>query len=1092
MNTTITHAIAAGLLSLGSATALASGCPAEDGPFGQLASFNTYGPLTTAEVADPMAVCETAFRVTLAEVQAAPWNAGFQVLEDAALTDRAGETYTVSFRYRADAARGMVFLLNSRQKGTYGDGGDHTYAYAELQATTEYQTYTTQFKSVRPIGSGETHALYFLAALGTSTTPVYFDDIVIERVPPHHVEPGTWYVAPYGDDANDGTSAASPWRSLPYAFTTLVPGDELVLADGEYYNSGLTMSGLVATAERPTVIRAENPRAAKIIGVDQYGTLLKIEDSEHVLVEGLELTHPGETVDDDWATGIEVFESDYVIVRGNYVHDCGCNGISVRQSDYATVEDNVARGNARTNPYNCSGISVYQPRMRDELPGDHIVIRGNVTYENECRLAFEPLGFTIPTDGNGIILDDYLHTQAFEDKPDYPPFTAGTLIENNLSFGNGGAGVKVFKVPNVTIRHNTVYHNNYVLAEYGSATAEIGFQAVTELAEVYGNVAVKPFAQTSQALAVQSFGKTGSVLSRGNHYVGSTLVDGDLSRVGDVDVSEDVQSYPRFVDATGTPEDDWVVGDFARLFALREDSPLRNAGNAADAPGTDLMGVSRAEGGAPDIGAFEGAKTATGPLPQDATLIAVAPSSPEALRLDGVREGFYTGARYRLMKSIGAATEGPADLDAEWTAAYFGDSLYVFVDVTDDGADAGDAVHVYLDGRADRTPASGEYAAHLTIGRDGVATALAGGLAARGGAAATPNGYRVELALPMSALGVTAADAAELAIEVAAVDADGETGAHRLAWQSTETGEAGAPASLGTLRLRAVTPPVAVGYGAEAAEVDARGDEPAYAAADVHDVAIAVQPGDGGADDLSATWQSYYDATALYFLVTVTDDDLQRDSDNWYEDDGIEIYLDADNSKDFATYGPNDYQLTVAYDGSEVIDRKGQLGPGATAATRITADGYVVEVALPWTAIGATPAAGLFLGVDVHVNDDDGGEGRDGKLTWFAEIDESWSNPALFGTVYLASATVSSVGEAAAVTAVAAAPNPTPDRVTLDLPAGAESFDLRVVDFRGATVLRESGLRSGASVSLGRLPAGVYVLHATSAAGQYRARVVRQ
>ena len=54
------------------------------------------------------------------------------------------------------------------------------------------------------------------------------------------------------------------------------------------------------------------------------------------------------------------------------------------------------------------------------------------------------------------------------------PFTAATLVENNLSFNNGGAGVKVFETSNATIRNNTVWHNNYVLQQESPNTAEIG------------------------------------------------------------------------------------------------------------------------------------------------------------------------------------------------------------------------------------------------------------------------------------------------------------------------------------------------------------------------------------------------------------------------------------------------------------------------------------------------------------------------------------------------------------------------------------------------------------------------------------------
>ena len=1090
MPRTTTLLLTAALLSLESASGLAGNCPTEDGPLSTLESFDTYGPLTAAEVPDGEGVCGDAFEVTLASVQPSVWNAGFQIREDAAPTDVAGTRYRVRFRYRAAAPRTFFFLLNSRRKGTYGDGGDHTYVATELAATTAYQAYEAVVESVRAPADGETHALYFLAALGNATAALYLDDVTVEPLAPHHTTPGTWHVAPYGDDANDGASAASPWRSLPHAFSTLVAGDTLLLADGTYdIPRGLTASRLRGTPERPTVIRAVNPRAARIVGGDRYEPLLKVDASRHVVVEGLELTHPGETTDDDWATGIMVFESDYVTVRDNYVHDCGCNGVSVRQSDYVTVEGNVSRGNARTNPYNCSGISVYQPRMLDAAPGPHIVIRGNVVYENECRLAFAPLGFDVPTDGNGIILDDYLWTQDWGEGVRYPPYTAETLIENNLAFGNGGAGIKAYKVPHVTVRHNTVYHNNYVLADYTSATAEITFQAIDSVARAYGNIAVKPFGQPTQALALQGFGYGGAVLSSGNHYVGPTLGDAGLSRVGDVDVSEDVQSHPRFVDATAVPGEGWAARDFAALFALRDDSPLRNAGDAAYAPLADLLGAPRSEGGAPDLGAFEGARAATGPLPEDGTLVAVAPSSPEAMRVDGEREGFYTGARYRLMKSIGAVLDGRADLDAEWTGAYRADTLYLVVDVTDDLATGGDAVHVYLDGRHDRAAAYGPDDAHVRIDRDGTAAALAGGLRVRAAASATERGYRVEVALALTDLGVGPTDATEVGFEVAVTDGDAGAGTHEIAWQATAPGAAASTEGLGTLTFRAVTPPALVPYGAAAATVDARDDEAAWATAPRHRLGNEVQPGAG---DLAAEWRSYYDAEALYFLVDVTDDDLRRDSGQWYEDDGVEIYLDADNSKDFASYGANDYQLTVAYDGTAVVDQKGQLGPGATAATRQTATGYVVEVALPWAAIGAAPAPGLFLGVDVHVNDDDGGGAREGKRTWFAEIDESYRNPALFGTVYLASPLVSDVAAVGAVAALRVYPNPTADRVTVDVPAELGTFDLAVVDARGATVLTRAGLRGGSAVSLGDLPIGVYVLRASSPAGQWRARVVRQ
>ena len=67
-----------------------------------------------------------------------------------------------------------------------------------------------------------------------------------------------------------------------------------------------------------------------------------------------------------------------------------------------------------------------------------------------------------------------------------------------------------------------------------------------------------------------------------------------------------------------------------------------------------------------------------------------------------------------------------------------------------------------------------------------------------------------------------------------------------------------------------------------------------------------------------------------------------------------------------------------------------------------TADGYTVEVAVPWGNVSVVPKAGLLIGFEAEVNDTDGRDfQRDGKLAWFAEVDKAWSNPGLFGTAVL-------------------------------------------------------------------------------------------
>jgi len=155
--------------------------------------------------------------------------------------------------------------------------------------------------------------------------------------------------------------------------------------------------------------------------------------------------------------------------------------------------------------------------------------------------------------------------------------------------------------------------------------------------------------------------------------------------------------------------------------------------------------------------------------------------------------------------------------------------------------------------------------------------------------------------------------------------------------------------------------------------------------------------------DLSGTWRALWNGNNLYYLIEVTDDALNNDSTNPWDDDSIEIYIDADNSKGSSYDGVNDFQYIFRWN-------DGTIHLGSNSATNTTgivfdmvavSGGYNLEVSIPWSTLGVTPAGGNLIGTDVHVNDDDDGGGRDGKKAWFATADNSWSDPSLFATALL-------------------------------------------------------------------------------------------
>ena len=71
------------------------------------------------------------------------------------------------------------------------------------------------------------------------------------------------------------------------------------------------------------------------------------------------------------------------------------------------------------------------------------------------------------------------------------------------------------------------------------------------------------------------------------------------------------------------------------------------------------------------------------------------------------------------------------------------------------------------------------------------------------------------------------------------------------------------------------------------------------------------------------------------------------------------------------------------------------------ACTECGGAGYVVEARVPWTNFKVTPAEGTVIGFDAHVNDDDDGTGRQGKIALFAAVDQSWTDPGTFGEMVL-------------------------------------------------------------------------------------------
>ena len=168
--------------------------------------------------------------------------------------------------------------------------------------------------------------------------------------------------------------------------------------------------------------------------------------------------------------------------------------------------------------------------------------------------------------------------------------------------------------------------------------------------------------------------------------------------------------------------------------------------------------------------------------------------------------------------------------------------------------------------------------------------------------------------------------------------------------------------------------------------------------------ATAITQGFNSPPDLAATFKTRYDANYLYILVEVTDDVVQADGGNNWDNDGVEIFLDLGNDKAGA-YSANDFQFAFVTGNATPFEYKHTTTAGiVNFAQGAKTGGYIMEIRLSWSGMGVSvPSAGSYVGFDVGINDDDNNGTRDNQLSWNDPTFAEYNNTALFGTLQIPS-----------------------------------------------------------------------------------------
>ena len=152
-----------------------------------------------------------------------------------------------------------------------------------------------------------------------------------------------------------------------------------------------------------------------------------------------------------------------------------------------------------------------------------------------------------------------------------------------------------------------------------------------------------------------------------------------------------------------------------------------------------------------------------------------------------------------------------------------------------------------------------------------------------------------------------------------------------------------------------------------------------------------------GTPNNTVTFGAMWDASNLYIAVKVLDGNLFNDSANTWEDDSVEVYIDANNNAG-STYDSFDRQFVKGYNDTSLSGIGSQTG--VQHAWAAVAGGYSTEMAIPWSNLGVSPTSGLTIGFDVGYNDDDNAGTRDSQAIWWGTLN-NYNNTSAFGKLVL-------------------------------------------------------------------------------------------
>jgi len=403
-----------------------------------------------------------------------------------------------------------------------------------------------------------------------------------------------YYVATWGSDSNPGTSAA-PWRTLQWAVDHIAAGDTILVASGSYVGCRITHSGaagspstLKADVGASVLVNAEPPTSTRHSFIEAY--ISTSQTVNYWVIDHLEVSGSG-------GYGVDLHFTSNITVQNCYVHNSSITGLYSSHGPYTSFLNNETSANGEHGIYHCNSA-------------DYPTIRGNLSHDNSK--AGVHMNGDLSQGGNGLIYYPDIEKNAIYNNDPGNAASALNLgavwygtIFNNLCYNNHDRGISLYDSDGASgSSYNKVYCNTFVSPSDSNDIIVIPASSKKKPNPV-GNLVKDNILYTANtgAKSLRVYG-SGALATGGSDY--NAVIDRFSINGGKNTINLTTwRTYGFDAHSFLSTPTALFVDPANNNYHLKSGSPAANAGTTLSEVTTDLLGVTRPQGSAYDIGCYE-------------------------------------------------------------------------------------------------------------------------------------------------------------------------------------------------------------------------------------------------------------------------------------------------------------------------------------------------------------------------------------------------------------------------------------------------------------------------------------------------------